>query len=86
MTERKYNAVIGLLFAWVLWMESNENWKPLHAFNTQAECDANIGHLGERYTFRGYRVEGSRESLSIRGSKTATLRCFSSDLDPRPRR
>ena len=86
MTERKYNAVIGLLFAWVLWSDSNEAWKPLYAFNTQAECIVTIGYLGREYTYRGYKVETTGTSLSIRRTRTATLHCFSSDLDPRPRR
>ena len=86
MTERKYNAVIGLLFAWVLWSESNEAWKPLHAFNTEAECNVTIGYLGRESIYRGYKVIPNVTSLSIRGRKTETLHCFSSDLDPRSRR
>ena len=99
MKHKRWQAVVMIAFAWVLWLEYGENhqggnrersYEPMEGFESKKECSSTRKNMGSKI-MKGndaIRTKVSHSGAIIiiyPGGSTGTLKCLPATIDPRPR-
>jgi len=95
MKQKRWQAVVVIAFAWVLWSENTPKkkgggiiWTPEEAYETKLDCEIKKDWQIHKALERKAELIGSTGgSTGWRDSAgTTILHCFPQDFDPRPRK